>query len=1171
MSRENTAQSILDRNRMLDSAAKEMRHASKMFTKIGEHLSNANLDKLAVNVKEQLKRLDLVDEKMLKEIGNSAKDLAILLDKLEDQASSAAQRQKDIAHEMADLWKKSRQGATWRKDHPLQQSAEIRDEKARYLKLGREAELLKAHKAKMDQLREEVLAGKEFGGVLNTATKGLSDLTKSVKGTIVAFASIHMALNLLKRAATTIYTELTDLSQKGLLGASGTFQKHGFGLSLSAKEQGQIIDQNRNLILMLGGGVNAIDLFLDDIRDSRKELEFLGTASAAATARFSKLTQEFGFERRDDSPQETIERNKKMRKGFMEQYKVFAGAFGDSADQFATMYETLLNEESIRTRLNVLGRREAELYTQELMTRTQNLRMMGLSNQQISEFNKKLSDMFDPKKNTLVERTKAGADMLSVVNIIRPMLEQFGLADLALELEETLPALNEYIRTAMDPGATEEDIQKLEATDRVAYAQAAFQKAVSALQRESSGRARIPIQGITQNGASPLFSHTMERGQVLSTKIATGEYIPEADRARRAAEAKALAEGKKLPGSGTFKLSDFVPPEFKQGLLDAGKSIEAWANTWTKKFGVDLTGSTETVISWFGQLGDSLLETIGVTNDLGKNYGDLSDIVGKVRSILSENWLTLFVGAVVAGTAALGLFAFQVARATAALQNLGGPSLPGGTPSGGTPDKPTGKGSGHRSNRPGGGGPRAPGRVPMPTGAGAASAAGVAARGFLGVATGPVGLALTALSAADVATGGAITGAAATGVTNAMMYGRDREVADMLAGKPGRGAAPQSFQAAPNADVSGLHPSVQSRFRAMADEYYQMTGNQIKVTSARRTTQQQIKLYQDYIDGRSKLPAAKPGTSLHERGLALDIDAKQAQDLHLSGLLQKHGFTWPMPQRDPVHIQTQGAQGMGDPVEQNIVAPDKKVLEELKRQTFIIDRDTYGARAVEELKRISATIVDKSGAQDYFLEKLNSTSFIPPQSMKRHGTMLSGASPSSDHHGEFPPQVKSDGGGAPPALSGLKPLMGTLEKVGSSDAFRNMMGGIAEKFMPHLQGAVPAVDELKASASHLAKRFTPVDAASASSSPPPSTANIEKALRNLTSGRDPLKLSLPDGSPDAAASSSDPHLDAEKASLQELRQQTKLLSGVINALSKSDTAPSSDPFKPSTIKLLGVE
>jgi hypothetical protein len=47
-----------------------------------------------------------------------------------------------------------------------------------------------------------------------------------------------------------------------------------------------------------------------------------------------------------------------------------------------------------------------------------------------------------------------------------------------------------------------------------------------------------------------------------------------------------------------------------------------------------------------------------------------------------------------------------------------------------------------------------------------------------------------------------------------------------------------------------------------------------RVTSVRRTSAQQEALYRRYLAGQSQFPAAPPGRSLHERGLAFDMVTK---------------------------------------------------------------------------------------------------------------------------------------------------------------------------------------------------------------------------------------------------------------------------------------------------------
>jgi len=76
-----------------------------------------------------------------------------------------------------------------------------------------------------------------------------------------------------------------------------------------------------------------------------------------------------------------------------------------------------------------------------------------------------------------------------------------------------------------------------------------------------------------------------------------------------------------------------------------------------------------------------------------------------------------------------------------------------------------------------------------------------------------------------------------------------------------------------------------------------------QLTSGRRSGSEQKKLYERYISGHSALPAAPPGKSKHEFGLAVDIIANSMPALNLMGTVWRAwGLTWGGA-RDPVHFE----------------------------------------------------------------------------------------------------------------------------------------------------------------------------------------------------------------------------------------------------------------------------
>jgi len=80
------------------------------------------------------------------------------------------------------------------------------------------------------------------------------------------------------------------------------------------------------------------------------------------------------------------------------------------------------------------------------------------------------------------------------------------------------------------------------------------------------------------------------------------------------------------------------------------------------------------------------------------------------------------------------------------------------------------------------------------------------------------------------------------------------------------------------------------------------------VTSGYRSAAKQAKLYQKWLSGESKIPAAPPGRSLHGYGFAFDL-ARIGKNPFTDPLLFWLGQVWESwggrygGQRDPVHFQ----------------------------------------------------------------------------------------------------------------------------------------------------------------------------------------------------------------------------------------------------------------------------
>lgn len=101
-----------------------------------------------------------------------------------------------------------------------------------------------------------------------------------------------------------------------------------------------------------------------------------------------------------------------------------------------------------------------------------------------------------------------------------------------------------------------------------------------------------------------------------------------------------------------------------------------------------------------------------------------------------------------------------------------------------------------------------------------------------------------------------------------------------------------------------LHPTLATIKRNLPRVAREL-GFSARVTSGYRSTKKQAWLYDRYLRGLQEYPVAPPGTSDHERGLALDVVSTDPDKL--VALLTEVGLTWAGPS-DPVHFTMIGPQ-----------------------------------------------------------------------------------------------------------------------------------------------------------------------------------------------------------------------------------------------------------------------
>ncbi|HEX4946057.1 MAG TPA: M15 family metallopeptidase [Blastocatellia bacterium] len=149
------------------------------------------------------------------------------------------------------------------------------------------------------------------------------------------------------------------------------------------------------------------------------------------------------------------------------------------------------------------------------------------------------------------------------------------------------------------------------------------------------------------------------------------------------------------------------------------------------------------------------------------------------------------------------------------------------------------------------------------------------------------------------------------------------EALPLRKGKKGKAEPPPATKKAPspidraNAKITNLHPKAQIKMNAALKDM-DKAGVCPTITSAYRSRAQQHDMYRCARRHQCRVQrgvygANKPGTSLHEAGLAVDLanvarGKKRSRRLTHDGrkivkVMQKHGFKWRYGLKDPAHFE----------------------------------------------------------------------------------------------------------------------------------------------------------------------------------------------------------------------------------------------------------------------------
>ena len=162
-------------------------------------------------------------------------------------------------------------------------------------------------------------------------------------------------------------------------------------------------------------------------------------------------------------------------------------------------------------------------------------------------------------------------------------------------------------------------------------------------------------------------------------------------------------------------------------------------------------------------------------------------------------------------------------------------------------------------------------------------------------------------------------------------------------------------------NFDGLGADMKGALLSAGQQYFESTGQKLKMNSGFRSPEDQLRLYNETKDakrpgvGPTGMPVAQPGSSPHETGRAVDIqnytDPKALNALNSAGLRQ----TVP---KDPVHFQLQAADGGV------FSGPDSGYPAALHGEEAVIPLNNGGGNFVKVFEDMAMMIGQQVGAMD---------------------------------------------------------------------------------------------------------------------------------------------------------------------------------------------------------------
>jgi hypothetical protein len=473
---------VFDRLRRAQEAQERVAYK---LAKAMESLSETALKDLDKNLRKLAKDTGALNDEQLTLI-KSTDDLIDALDQQEQQFEKTI---KALDDQMKDLTK------TITKQEGLVAHYEARGNKQKAEEIRLRTEVLKGEVTALDVQKKGIQGFKTQAEALFQSAEKLNDFQKYVdlstgalKGWVAKTLTATKSWELMKAALSHAIDELNAATAVGLQDSFSTIGYQAIKLKMSFEEFSEIIAKNRDIVRQLGGGTEGIKRFGEILDKSSENLAYMGKDGVKATARFIESMKTMGVNVKSNS----ADFNEALKQT-QDEFTKFNYIFGDTAEQFADLMEAQMNGATIQAKLTGLNQTQLAQIRQEVYLRTENLKKIGMSNDQIKEFGDRIDAAFDPKKNIERQKIQQAESFKNLLTQLQAMQPENK------DLANATAALRTYAEM-VEGGATPDQIEQY-----ISENAAAFKTYQAALDKNTQKQAELFKSGRKEDAL--MFQH----------------------------------------------------------------------------------------------------------------------------------------------------------------------------------------------------------------------------------------------------------------------------------------------------------------------------------------------------------------------------------------------------------------------------------------------------------------------------------------------------------------------------------------------------------------------------------------------------------------------------------------------------------------------------------------